>query len=268
MKMRLITVLILMLCFACLMTASGQQKEKNKDFYAQTQSSYTLQFSIIFDRSMPDLSASNGGNERSEYIYQGKTFGAGKGFGGSIVSKIRIGKTGPFRFNQEVAFNRILSFPYDDIRSVNDVGEANYNVFTGALGMEYNFSPSKNLRAYLGAEINSSLINGDLKIWFQRIGHPVSDSNASYSVSNSFRMGYGLNIGTEYIINSSFGFNIGIKYSNLNAFIKNSEGLNEDPEFQLRDDDNPSLIFAGRKNFSFFSIAGGVNLYFGAKTVK
>jgi len=45
--------------------------------------------------------------------------------------------------------------------------------------------------------------------------------------------------------------------------LKQSEGTNDDAEFQLRDDTANDLIFAGNKNFAFFSVNCGVSLYFG-----
>jgi hypothetical protein len=72
-------------------------------------------------------------------------------------------------------------------------------------------------------------------------------------------------IGSEFIISSRFGVNIGAKLTNANALLRKSEGTNADKEFGLRDDDAPGMNFAGRKNFAFYSIVAGINYYFGIK---
>ncbi len=109
------------------------------------------------------------------------------------------------------------------------------------------------------------MINGDVKVWFQnRGGTPY---NEEYKITNSFRMGYGVMIGSEYVVNESFGLNIAARLINANAFLKQSKGTNADTEFQLRDKADPNLKLAGdhNKKFSFYSIMAGVSFYFGVK---
>lgn len=260
------TLVLILHCFFPLIASAQQTKKKASKI--QTLPPFTFQINFNYNQSALELYGGYNDYVRSEFIYQGKSFGADNGFGGSLVSKIRLGENGMFRFNQVIAYNRQLSYPYKDIESVNDVGEAYYNAFTGGLSIEYCFTPANKFRAYVGVEINASIINGDLKVWFQRLGHPNADSIASYKITNSFRQGYGLNIGTEYILNRHTGFNIGLIFMNLNAFARESEGSNDEAEFEMRDDDNPSLIFAGNKNFAFYSLVLGVNIYFGVKSVK
>ena len=78
-------------------------------------------------------------------------------------------------------------------------------------------------------------------------------------------MGYGLTLGSEYMINDKFGVNLGARLITANAFLKEAKGTNADTEFKLRDKSDPSLKFAGsnNKSFSFYSIMAGVNFYFG-----
>jgi hypothetical protein len=240
----------------------GQRTELKRYMIIRTVPSYTLLFNLNYNQSVLELSGTFNDDVRSQYIYDGQTFGADKGYGAAIVSKISIDERSLFRFNQSVAFNRLLSYTFGD-KELADHGKANYNAFTGSLGLEYNFTPSHRFKIYLGGELNASMINGDMTIWFERRGNPLGDSTASYSISNSIRMGYGFNAGSEYTINKDLGLNFGVKFLNLNAFLRKAEGSNDDAEFKLRDDDNPGLRFAGKKNFSFYSIFAGVNLYFG-----
>ena len=166
---------------------------------------------------------------------------------------------------RSLTFNRILSYTFGTKETVADNGHANYNCFTGGLGLEYNFTPAHRFKLYIGGELNASMINGDVKVWFQnRGGTPY---NEEYKITNSFRMGYGVMIGSEYVVNESFGLNIAARLINANAFLKQSKGTNADTEFQLRDKADPNLKLAGdhNKKFSFYSIMAGVSFYFGVK---
>ena len=163
-------------------------------------------------------------------------------------------------------YNRILAYTFGDKETVADNGKANYNCFTGGLGFEYNFTPAHRFKIYMGAELNASMINGDIFIWFENsgIGTPY---NESYKVSNSFRIGYGLIFGSEFLMNENFGLNIRHKTYKRKCFFKEAKGTNADTEFKLRDNIDPNLKFAGnnKKSFSFYSIMAGVNFYFGIK---
>lgn len=228
--------------------------------------SYTLNINIDYNQSVLELSGAYNDDYQSVSVYDGETFGADKGYGGSILSKITLNERGSVRFIQSLTYNRILSYTFGDKTTVADNGKANYNCFTGGLGMEYNFTPAHRFKIYMGAELNASMINGDISVWFENrgIGAPYTES---YKVTNSFRMGYGLQIGSEYLINESFGLNVGVRLLNTNAFLKEAKGTNADTEFKLRDDAAENLKFAGnnKKSFSFYSIMGGINFYFGVK---
>jgi outer membrane protein W len=225
---------------------------------------YTLQFNIDYNQSVLELSGAYNDDYQSESVYDGESFGADKGYGASVLSKITLNERGSIRFTQSLTYNRILSYTFGDKKTVADNGKANYNCFTGGLGMEYNFTPAHRFKIYMGAELNASMINGDITVWFENrgIGAPY---NESYKVNNSFRMGYAVIFGSEYLINENFGLNIGARLINANAFMKESKGTNSDAEFKLRDKADPNLKFAGNNNksFSFYSILAGVNFYFG-----
>ena len=143
-------------------------------------------------------------------------------------------------------------------------------LFAGLIkaSMECNFIPGGRYIIYGGVEVNAGLINGHSKIWFAPNGNTLGDSVASYNFNSSFRIGYGLNFGAEYMVNNKFGFNLGFRFLNLNAFLRQSEGTNDDEEFRLRDDNANDLIFAGNKSFAFISLNFGVSIYFGMKETK
>jgi len=254
-------ILILFLCVFVSGTSFGQHTEKRRYMIIRTIPYYTLLVNINYNQSVLELAGTYNDDVRSKYIYEGETFGADKGYGGTIVSKISIGERGVFRFNQTIGYNRILSYAFGD-KELADKGKANYNAFTGSLGLEYNFTPAHRFKIYLGAEITASIINGETSIWIDNPGYGYQNIG-DFKIKNTFRMGYGFNAGSEYTVNKDFGLNLGVRFYNLNAFNKNAEGTNNDTEFKLRDKDSPGLNFAGNKNFAFFSLFGGVNFYFG-----
>jgi len=244
----------------------SQTTEIKRYMIVRSTPTYTLQFNIDYNQSVLQLSGAYNDDYQSESVFDGESFGADKGYGASILSKITLNERGSVRFTQSLTYNRILSYTFGDKKTVADDGKANYNCFTGGLGLEYNFTPAHRFKIYMGAELNASMINGDINVWFENrgVGTPY---NETFKVTNSFRMGYGLIFGSEYLINDGFGLNIGARLINANAFLKEAKGTNADTEFKLRDDADPNLEFAGnnRKSFSFYSILAGVNFYFGVK---
>jgi outer membrane protein W len=226
---------------------------------------YTLAVHFDYNQSVLELSGAYNDDYQSESVFDGQSFGADKGYGGTVVSKITLNTRGSIRFTQSLTYNRILSYTFGDKTTVADNGHANYNCYTGGLGMEYNFTPAHRFKMYLGAELNASMINGHIKIWFDNGG--FESTNEEFDVTNSFRFGYAIQFGSEILVNDKFGLNLAARLLNANGLYKNSEGTNDDTEFKLRDKANPNLEFAGPrdKNFSFWSIMAGVNFYFGIK---
>ncbi len=266
MKSKINTALLIILTVLFSAAAvNAQNTEIKRYMIVRSTPSYTLQFNIDYNQSVMELSGAYNDDYQSETVYDGETFGADKGYGASILSKIILNDRGSIRFTQSLTYNRLLSYTFGSKTTLADNGRANFNCFTGGLGFEYNFTPAHKFKIYMGAELNASMINGDIKVWFENRGGTPSDS--SWTISNSFRMGYGFIIGSEYLINDNFGLNIGARLLNTNAFLKNSEGSNSDTEFKLRDKADPNLKFAGNNNksFSFYSIMAGVNFYFGVK---
>ncbi len=261
----------LLTALAFITIASGifaQNTEIKRYMIVRSTPSYTLNFNLDYNQSVLELSGAYNDDYQSKSVYDGESFGADKGYGASILSKITLNERGSIRFTQSLSYNRILSYTFGDKPTVVDVGRANYNCFTGGLGLEYNFTPAHRFKIYMGAELNASMINGDVKVWFEVPGTGGYDE--SYKVTNSFRMGYGLIIGSEYLVNQSFGLNIGVRLLNANAFLKEAKGTNADTEFNLRDNADANLNFAGnnKKSFSFYSILAGINFYFGVKEKK
>lgn len=265
-KFKFIKLSIFFIIFLLINCSLAQQKQLKRYMLVRSAPTYTLQLNIDYNQSLLELSGAYNDDYQSVIVYNGESFGADKGYGASLISKISLNERGSIRFTQSATYNRLLSYTFGEKTTLADNGKANYNCFTGGLGLEYNFTPAHKFKIYLGAEVNASLINGDVVIWFENrgIGAPY---NESYKIKNTFRMGYGLIIGSEYLLNESFGLNIGARLINANAFFKDATGTNSDTEFQLRDGIDPNLKFAGnnKKSFSFYSLMAGINFYFGIK---
>lgn len=259
---------IKLLCFLILMLiVTGQslsQKIIRRYMIVRGAPSFTLQIDANYNQSILQLAGTYNDDFQSENVYKGETFGGDKGFGGGILSKISFGKKGYFRFTQSLNYNRIQTYTFGTKTNLADIGKASFNIFTAGLGIEYNFTPAHRFKIYISGEINTSMINGDLRVWFRNINNPPP-TDSSFTIKNSFRIGYGLMIGSEFILTSRFGLNIGARLTNANALLRNSSGTNTDKEFELRDKDDPNLNFAGNKNFAFYTIMAGINYYFGIK---
>lgn len=243
--------------------------QTNKYMVLRSSPAYTLQLNFNYNQSILELSGAYNDDNQSVSVYDGESFGADKGFGANLISKISMDQRGTFRFTQSISYNRLLTYTFGDKSTVADNGKATFNCFTGGLGLEYNFTPAYKFKVYFGAEMNVSLINGETRVWFEnRLNPPPSDS--TYKILNSFRGGFGLTAGGEYFVSENFGLHLGVRLINANLIGKQAEGTNEDKEFKLRDASNPQLKFAGDKdkNFSFYSIMAGINFYFGVKTKK
>ncbi len=259
--------LILIILFAAGSAVYGQKTQIKRYMIVRSSPSYTLQFSIDYNQSLLELSGAYNDDYQSETVYDGESFGADKGYGLSALSKINLNERGSLRFTQSLTFNRILSYTFGDKTTVADNGKANYNCFTAGLGMEYNFTPAHKFKIFMGAELNASMINGDVSVWFENRGQPDPPYTEYYKVTNSFRLGFGLMLGSEFVLSDKFGLNIGARILNVNALLKEAKGTNADKEFKLRDDSDSNLNFAGnnRKSFAFYSIMAGVNFFFGVK---
>jgi len=250
-----ITTIVLCILFV---TGSLLAQHKGTKEKPSQNSPFVLSISFNYVRPLPDLLVSNKGDPRSEDIYAGKTFGTDKGFGGTVSSLIRLGKRSNFYTLQSLAFNHLRSYDYLQNEATFDKGYADYNAWTFSAGLQYLFRVSNRTRLLAGVELNASMISGEADISLQS-----SALLLQYTFLSSFRLGYGIIVNREYMVSDVVGLGIGVKLQNLNAFNKNSYGTNEEMEFELRDEENPGLNFAGDKNFLFYTMSAGLNFHFG-----
>ncbi len=219
----------------------------------------TLQISGYYNMGLMDLAANDNTNFSKTDFVNGRNFGTRYGYGGSITGKLALQKAGYLRLTAAALYN---SFQSNFVISKSPQGKVAYNVFSGAIGLENNFTPDRKFKYYIGFEIISSFISGDAVL-------ATDSTDFNLKIKSSFRLGAAANFGFEYAFSNSFGINMGIKFTHANLLLKDSKESADPNETYLNDDNvNIDIPYAGWKQFFFTSFYSGFNFYFGMKNKK
>lgn len=237
---------------------------KLKNFYKiQNSPKLTLQLSGGLNLGIAELSSNYQNNFDSADFSKGLNFGVKNGFGIMLTGKIPLHEKGNIRLNVSGAFNRFKS---DFLASESPYGDVTFNVMTLGVGVENSFNPSFRLKPFLAAEITGNIIYGNANIISPALG-----TTREVKFRNSFRLGYMIYGGLEYMFNNKVGMNFGVKLTNSNQLLKNSSKDSDPNNVTIKDqkinDSEEQLEFAGWKNFIYTSIYAGVNFYFGVKDI-
>lgn len=235
---------------------------KLKDYYKiQTPPKFTLQVSGGINLGMAELSSNYQSVFDSSDFSGGKNFGVKNGYGIMVIGKIPLHKLGNVRLNISGNFNRFKS---DFLASSSDYGDVSYNVMAFGVGIENSFNPSFRLKPYIAGEVQADLISGTANIKSISTG-----STRTVKIKNSFRLGYMIYGGLEYMFSNQVGMNFGVKLTNSNQVFKQTKESSDPNEVPLRDkkDDSGTIEFGGFKNFIFTSFYMGMNFYFGVKDI-
>jgi hypothetical protein len=227
----------------------------------QTPPYFTLQVSGGLNLGMAELSSNFQNVFDSAQFSQGLNFGVKNGYGVMVIGKFPLHKAGNVRLNVSGNFNRFQSnFLADDSK----FGNVSYNIFAFGVGLENSFNPSFRLKPYIAAELQANFINGKANII-----SPTTDSVRNVTIKTSFRIGYMIYGGLEYMFSNKVGVNFGIKLTNSNQVLKQTKESSNRDEVPLRDkkDDSATIEFGGFKNFIFTSFYLGMNFYFGVKDI-
>lgn len=220
---------------------------------------FTIQISFLYDIGLMDMASNDNTSFRKDDFVNGRNFGTRYGIGGVIIGKIALHKAGNVRLNIISAYNRFQS---DLIISSSPEGKVLYNVFSWGVGLENCFNPDRRFKPFIGFELLGSLISGKATI-------NTDTSIISLKIKNSFRFGGSVYFGFEYAVARSFGFNMGIKFTNANLLLKESKASSNSNEINLNDQAvTPKIPYSGWKQFFYASFNAGVNIYFGAKHKK
>jgi opacity protein-like surface antigen len=227
---------------------------------------FILHFNAGLNTGAMELTSHNGGFSRNDFT-SGKNFAARNGFGFSLIGKLPLNKKGNFWLDIVSGFDRFQS----DIFAKNtEEGKVSYNSINGGVGLEYNITPTHNVKYYFGANPLLSFISGKAEIT-----NP-DNNRVDITIKNSMRIGYQAFFGLEYAIEKNFGLNLGIKFTHANLLLKKSETPEQDEVSDpptsivgLNDDATTEPVeFAGWKQFAYFNLNFGFSYFFGVKEMK
>ncbi len=221
----------------------------------------TLQLSFNYNIGHLDLAANENTFFRKEDFVAGKNFGTRYGYGATLTGKIALHKEGNVRLNVSASYNRFLS---NFVISESPEGKVGYNVFSGGLGIENNFTPQKKFKPYVGFELLASFISGKALLH-------TDSADFDLKIKNSVRFGVTFSMGFEYAFNNKVGMNLGYKITHANIIGKKSQVPSSVNETYLNDDKVAAgevIPYAGWKQFLYSSFYAGVNFYFGMKNKK
>ncbi len=260
---------ILILLFSCSFAFSQEPIKANKSdspflkkyMIVRTAPKFTLQLNLNYNQAVLELAGTYNDDFRSEDFLSGETFGTDKGFGANVTSKLALNPKGSLRLVASVSYNRMMTYLFGK-SSLADFGETKFNTFSGGVGLENCFTPNYNFKLYAGGEFLASTLNGEGTIWVEnRTGTPYS---YKINIKNSFRLGFSIYGGTEYLLTNELGANLGFKFTLSNLFLKESDNTSDSTDFILEDGkpDTPGR-YLGNKNFAFFSVHFGLCFYWG-----
>ena len=219
----------------------------------------TIQFSVAYNNGLMDLAASDNNRFNESDFINGRNFGTRHGFGLSLTGKFALHKEGNIRLNVSAIYNEMQS---NFLEAASQDGNVVYNVFSGALGIEDNFTPDRPFKIYIGFDIVPSIIRGNATL-------RTDSSDFKLKIKNSFRLGFDVNFGFEYAFTNNFGINMGIKLTHANMLFKDSKTSSDPGQTNLNDAYvNPPIPYSGWKQFLIGSLYTGINYYFGMKNRK
>lgn len=222
---------------------------------------FLLQVSGSYNSGAMELTGHNGGFNKVDFA-RGRTFGARNGYGVSVIGKIPLHKKGSLWLDFITGFNRFQS---DLIADNSFDGKVTYNVFSGGIGMDYNFTPMHRVKYFFGANALASVITGRASLPYDiTVYDPIRYQDLK--INPAFRLGYSIFAGIDYAFEKSVGFNFGFKFTHANLLLKKTIIPTGDTETELNDDSSdPMVLYGGWKQFAYGSLYAGVSFYFGVK---
>lgn len=219
----------------------------------------TIQVSGYYNIGLLDLAANDNTSFNKSDFVNGRNFGTRYGYGVSITGKLSLHKEGNIRLTVTPSFQRFQS---NFIIASSKEGSVSYNVLSGAIGIEDNFTPYRQFKPYVGFDVVGSAISGSAVL-------KTDSTDFNLNIKSSFRIGFDLNFGFEYAFNNNVGVNLGMKLTHANAILRKSQTSSNPNETYLNDEHvTPQIPYSGWKQFLYSSFYGGINFYFGMKNKK
>lgn len=198
-----------------------------------------------FKGDLSTISLTNGASSAPSYFEKW-------GYNLGVLSKLPVGKTGNFRINVSLVYNRFFNSGSDSSGTVTI--EPNLNIFQAGLGAEWAFNKIGNITPYIGAEFNANIYHGSIDFITIEGG-----STFTYNYNRNVRYGFNAGAGIEYSINRSFGLIGGVKYHWTNLIGKKFD------ESGAHDLDDEAYSYSGinikQKNITFINFYAGIALY-------
>jgi hypothetical protein len=226
---------------------------------------FILHFHGSYNTGAMDLTSHNGGFERGTLV-NGVNYGARNGFGFNLIGKLPLSKSGKVWLDAIAGFDRFQS---DLFAKNSEEGKVSYNSINGGIGIEYNFTPANKVKYYVGANTLISAISGKATLI------NTQDNNViDVTIKSSIRLGYSAFMGFEYAFDKKVGINFGLKFTHANLLMKKSvtgEQSSDGTLFTTEINDDPvpegaePILFAGWKQFAYFSGSVGLSYFFGVK---
>lgn len=219
----------------------------------------TLEFSLFYDYGVYELSGNYNGDFNPEQFVNGENFGVRHGIGGMVTAKIPLHKRGNIRANVSLEYNVFSSKFNKSLSNVSETDFMKYNIYSGILGIENNFTPNFKFKTYAGIGLIASIISGNGRITDEK-------SSNDLEIIPAFRLGISVNSGVEYMISNKFGMNCGIRFTHANIWLKETKASDDPNEIYLNDSRTSSdLRYGGFKQFAWGSFFIGMNYYIGVK---
>lgn len=226
---------------------------------------FILHFNGGYNTGAMDLTSHNGGFNRINLV-NGRNYGVRHGYGFNLIGKIPVTKAGKVWIDVITGFDRFQS---DIFASNNEEGSVSYNSINGGVGVEYNFTPAHKVKYFIGANTLLSAISGKSTLI------NTQDNNViDVTFKSSIRLGYSMFIGFEYAFSKDVGVNMGLKFTHANLLLKKTEEGQQSADgliFETNINDEPvpegndPILFAGWKQFAYFSGTVGISYFFGVK---
>jgi hypothetical protein len=245
-----------------LRTISDSTEDRKEDYIMLTirnAPKLTVQFNFDYDFGLFELSANDNGDLHTDEFINGRNFGVRHGLGAGVTVKIPLHEQGKFRLNTSVMYNGFSSKFNKVFVSSSEYDYVKYDVISGSVGIENNFTPSFKVKAYIGIGIQGSVIYGSARITQENVP-------SEFKILPAFRVGLNLFSGLEYMVFNNLGFTFGLKITHANLWLKESKESGNPGEIYLNDKRVTNKYpFAGFRQFAWGSLSTGVNYYFGVK---
>lgn len=220
---------------------------------------FIFQINGSYNSGALELTGHNGGFSRSDFI-TGKNFGARNGYGVNLIGKIALHKKANFWLDVVTGFIRFQS---DLITKNEEEGKVSYNIFSGGIGAEYNFTPAHKVKYFLGFNPLVSFIMGKATL------NNPDTTTTDLTINLAVRLGYSVFMGLDYAASDDVGLHFGLKFTHANLFLKKSTTSSDSTKTDLNDQSvGGNYLYSGWKQFAYATIYGGISFYIGIKERK